>query len=270
MTKLGQKVKGIPTIWTKNMAKNDDTTQEDCFNASILLNTAPYFFKYRYRDTRQKYNKYVDENKASCLQRFGINLNDLLNEANPTEEQSVFIKNYYTYMPVTVSKSTMNMLCEYIESIDFKISKKIKSPTESFDFSIYKNRDYPYTCAEYEKVVAIIRAVMKRYSSSVILNDDETGDDEIWNSLSIGEAIEARLNAASVNRFVVTNILVDYFYEERPNSDKSILWDVCGRYIWRNVRDKSSDVVLFPMSDENGSIAYMGGRYEVREVEFDG
>jgi hypothetical protein len=271
MAKLGQKVKGIPSVWIKNTSKRENPTSDDIFNSSILLNTAPYFFKYRYRDTRQKYNKYVDENKASCLQRFGKQLNELLKENSPTEEESAFIQNYYIYMPVTVSKSTMNMLCEYIEGVNFKISKKVKSPEEVFNINVYKNTDYPYTCDEYNAVVAIIKSVTKRYSSAISLQDDEHEDqDEKWSELSVADAIESKLNAVVLNQFVVTNILVDYFYVERPNSDKSILWDVCGKYIYKNVKSKSSETILFPIPDESGNITYMGGRYDLREVQIDG
>jgi hypothetical protein len=265
-TKLGQKVKGIPKIWIKKDPANDP------MYASILLQTKPYFFKYRYRETRKKYDNYVEQNKVSCLQRFGVELKDLLRSDCLTPEQQEFINNYYHYMPVTYSKSTMNMLCEYIESVDFNISSKIKAIEDSFDYTIYKHRDIAYSTEEYDAVVGYVRHVMKVFSTSAVLNDDNDDErnEEKYKDLTLGERIDAEICEYVASRDVVANILVDYFYGERPKSDKSILWDVCGKTIFKNVKRNSDNKIYFPVNDENGSIDYMGGRYELREVEING
>lgn len=265
-TKLGQKVKGIPKIWIKKDTANDP------IYSSILLQTKPYFFKYRYRETRKKYDNYVEQNKASCLQRFGVELKDLLKSDSATPEQQEFIANYYHYMPVTYSKSTMNMLCEYIENVDFDISSKIKTIEDSFDYTIYKRRDIAYSTEEYDAVIGYVKHVMKVFSTSAVLNDDSDDErnEEKYKDLTLGERIDTETCEYAASRDVVANILVDYFYGERPKSDKSILWDVCGKTIFKNVKRNSNNKIYFPVNDENGSIEYMGGRYELREVEING
>lgn len=264
--KIGQKVKGIPKIWIKK----DKTI--DAMYSSILLQTKPYFFRYRYRETKKKYDDYVEQNKASCLQRFGVKLQDMLKSQTTNPDKKAFIENYYRYMPVTYSKSTMNMLCEHIETVEFNINRKIKPIDESFDYTIYKNSEVEYSEEQYSSIVAYIKHTKKLYSTNAILDDDEYDErnEEKYKSLSIGERIDKEIGAIVSNRDVVTNILVDYFYGAQPKSDKSILWDLCGKQIFRNVKANTEGIMLFPVNCDTGEIEYMGGRYELREVGIDG
>jgi len=264
--KIGQKVKGIPKIWIKK------DKSIDAMYSSILLQTKPYFFRYRYRETKKKYEDYVEQNEASCLQRFGVKLKDMLKSYNLAPEQNEFIANYYHYMPVTYSKSAMNMLCEHIENMDYNVYSRIKPIEESFDYTIYKNREIEYSEEQYNAVVAYIKHTKKLYATNAMLDDEEYDErnEEKYKSLSIGERIDKEIGAIVANRDVITNILVDYFYGAQPKSDKSILWDLCGKNMFRNVKVNSIGKILFPVNCETGDIEYMGGRYEVREVSIDG
>ena len=103
---------------------SDEEIAKKTFYNSILLNKYPYFFKYRYKDCKKSYNVYVDENEVTCHQRFRMTLKKLLLLDRHDKEQKEFIEKYYKHMPVTVSDSSMNLLCKYIESINFNISQK--------------------------------------------------------------------------------------------------------------------------------------------------
>jgi hypothetical protein len=133
--KIGKSVKGIPKIWIHKRYPNIDEngivldtaeqTQEKEFHNRILLNKHPYFFKYLYKDAKRKLNKYCEENEMTCHQRFRMSFSNLKELPRHSVEEALFIDNYYKYMPLTYSDSTMNMLCQYLEGVNFEINKKI-------------------------------------------------------------------------------------------------------------------------------------------------
>lgn len=164
-TKLGREVKGIPKLWVEYRKTDDKTAEKNSYTPediekirfynSILLDKYPYFFRYRYPDCKKKYDKYVDSNETACKQRFGISLKSLIDLSQKTPEQMTFLDNYYKYMPVTMSDSSMNLLCKYIEGINFEISKKIKE--ESSDKAVLDLKyDIEYDNSDYKKVSGII------------------------------------------------------------------------------------------------------------------
>ena len=150
--KIGQEVKGIPSVWInrnklKKNRKGEVTdrhlTRKVLYNRT-LLDKYPYFFKYVYKDTNKSYKKYLDESNVICKQKYKVDLQTLESSDKKTDEQKEFLRNFYEYCPVTISDSPMNLLCRYLESINFKISQKINSDASQFDCEMYKNPDYQY------------------------------------------------------------------------------------------------------------------------------
>lgn len=132
--KIGQEVKGIPKVWiTRNKIKKNKNgrvvdrhaARKTLYN-STLLDKYPYFFRYVYKDTNKAYKKYLDEYNIICKQKYKMDLHKLEALENKTKEQKEFISNFYEFCPVLISDSPMNLLCKYIESINFDISRKTK------------------------------------------------------------------------------------------------------------------------------------------------
>ena len=145
--KIGQEVKGIPKVWiNRNKIKKnkkgeviDKHVDRKTLYNNTLLDKYPYFFRYVYKDTNKDYKKYLDEYNIICKQKYKMDFRDLEKLERKTKEQKEFINNFYEFCPVLISDSPMNLLCKYIESINFGISQKTKVDAELFD---YFQKDY--------------------------------------------------------------------------------------------------------------------------------
>ena len=165
--KIGKPVKGIPKIWTEvqRIADSDEldaaTTKEvmnDC-----LLNRRPYFFKYRYPETANAYDKHRKMMDNLCRLTFRMKLEELLALPAPTEEQEVMIARYYDTSPLIESDSTMNLLCYHIESLQLDLQSKFRAAKDGFDGSIYLDGDVGDWEAVYDEVVKTYNRYMCKY-----------------------------------------------------------------------------------------------------------
>ena len=66
---------------------------------------------------------------------------------------------------------------------------------------------------------------------------------------------------------IIANCLIDYFYIEKNTLNKDILWDLYGDIICQNVKNNSTNPIMFPLPDENGDILYMGKTYSYKEID---
>lgn len=267
--KIGREVKGIPKLWVEyrkldediiiNKGYSEEDVKEIKFYNSILLDKYPYFFKYRYEDCKKKYDKYVDNNENACKQKFKITLKSLISLSKKTPEQIEFLDNYYRYMPVTMSKSPMNMLCRYIEGINFEISSKIKEDN-SRDIVPLIKYDAEYSEEDYQIADEII--------SDCLLECRDVGtqtDDKEQIVIDYSEkATEIISRIKNVGKAV--NCVIDYFYLYNPSKNKDVLWEMFGRHIIANMK-RCTDTVKFPMPDRNGNIKYLGETYSMQEID---
>lgn len=270
--KLGREVKGIPKLWVEyrktdtETVKNKEYTPEDVkqikFYNSILLDKYPYFFKYRYDNCKKKYDKYVDSNETACRQKFKMSLKSLIDLNQKTPEQIEFLDNYYRYMPVTMSNSPMNMLCRYIEGVNFEISKKIKENTSDDIISMLKY-DVNYSDEEYEIVSNEIDEYIIKHRE--LDNQNEDSDENNNKVVDYSEKVTDIIHIIG-NVGKVINCAIDYFYIKNPTKNKDIMWAMFGKSITANMKRKI-DKVYFPMPDSNGDIKYLGERYSRQEVQ---
>lgn len=191
--KIGQDVKGIPKVWIKRnkIKKNrhgkiiDKHVVRKTLYNNTLLDKYPYFFRYVYKDTNRAYKKYLDEYNVICRQKYKMDLCALEKLEPKTTEQEKFIANFYDFCPVLISDSPMNLLCKYIESIDFGISRKTKIDAESFDCEIYKSAAFEYM-DYYERVKTALKKFISEQRNVIIINsiendcDQSSDDNEIY------------------------------------------------------------------------------------------
>lgn len=282
--KIGRDVKGIPNLWVYKQKINtdeegsildsDDEIKEKQFYNSILLNKYPYFFKYLYKNAKKKYNKYCEVNEITCHQKFKISFKKLKELDRLSFEQKQFIENYYKYMPLTYSDSPVNLLCRYIEGINFEINQKIKSLDDSNIIDFYKNKDRQYTTEQYEEIVQVLNNHMNRIKYNKILFEqdvDDYGYDEnaVQEFKVDNDILEQEINNICSDVYLVTNILLDYFYRDKPSANKDILWSTYGKYIYNNVKENIIISPKFPFPDSNGEIKYLGLNYSLREINID-
>lgn len=264
--KIGQEVKGVPKVWvTRNKLKKHDkhAARKTLYN-NTLLDKYPYFFRYVYKDVDKKYKKYLDEYNIICKQKYQMNFHKLESLEDKTEEQELFISNFYEFCPVLISDSPMNLLCKYIESINWNISRRTKADRDSFDYSIYRRNEYD-SLLYYDDVKTVIQQFMKEQRNNMISDSlSETGLDYA------NETLFVRLCKVNPNPYIIVNCLIDYFYEEKPNSNKDLLWTTYGKYIYKNiVKNTGASTALFPMPCSDGEtydVEYLGYRYKLQEV----
>lgn len=276
--KIGREVKGIPKIWVYKQKINVDDSEEIIkkieLHNSILLNKYPYFFKYLYKTANKKYKKYCEMNEITCHQKYKMSFKKLKELDRLSFEQKEFVDNFYKYMPLTYSNNPMNLLCKYIEGINFEINKKIKSLDDSNIISIYINKEHPYTNEQYKEVINILNQhINKIRYNKILFNDvanDYNYDDNIIQDFKIdNDLLEQELNNFCSDIYLVTNILIDYFYKDKISSNKDILWNTYGKYIYNNVKKNNIDNPKFPFPNKYGKINYLGLNYSLKELNID-
>ena len=280
--KIGQEVKGIPKVWTKRnkIKKNkrgeiiDKHLDRKLLYNNTLLDRYPYFFRYVYKDTNRDYKKYLDEYNVICKQKYKMSFKDLENLDRKTKEQKDFISNFYEFCPVLNSDSPMNLLCKYIESINFNISQKTKIDTEKFDCKIYKNDNYEYKDS-YDKVISVLKEFISEQRNMIVAtaSDDDyelDDDNEIILNNKPDDLFE-KLSVVNSNPYIIVNCLIDYFYLDKPGSNKDLLWMTYGKFIYKNVVANSGvSTALFPMpcsDNDKGDLKYLGYNYKLQEVK---
>lgn len=281
--KIGQEVKGIPKVWTnRNKIKKNSKgipvgkhiDKKILYNAT-LLDRYPYFFRYVYPDTNREYKKYLDEYNIICKQKYRMDLHTLEKLDRKTPEQKAFIQNFYEYSPVLMSQSPMNLLCRYIESIDFEISSKIKNDATLFHYEIYMDLNFQYS-PWYDEVKSEIEIFLKEYRNAVIADviacdDDISAVDYVdCSSDAISDELFERMRKINQNPFIITNCLVEFYYKEKPKSNKELLWKTYGRYMYKNVvRNSCKNTAFFPMPCDGTDydIEYLGYTYKLQEVK---
>ena len=281
--KIGQEVKGIPKVWiNRNKIKKnkkgeviDKHVGRKTLYNNTLLDRYPYFFRYVYKDTNRNYKKYLDEYNVICKQKYKMDFRSLEKLVQKTEEQKEFIAKFYEFCPVLISSSPMNLLCEYIESINFAIFQKTKVNAELFDYDIYKRSEFEYM-DYYEEVKSAIQKFISEQRNIIIGNssDDEYENTDENHEISLDipfEDLYSRLNKINCNPYIIVNCLVDYSYKEKPKSNKDLLWSVYGKYIYKNiVVNAGNTTTLFPMpcrDDVEGDLQYLGYNYKLQEVK---
>lgn len=274
--KIGREVKGIPKKWVNYQKIKDDDLEEvkkeKEFNNKILLNKHPYFFIYLYSDTKRRYKQHREGYDISCRQKFDMSLDELINKKRKKEEERNFLDVYYEFLPVIDSDCVMNNLCKHIESIDFDIKKKIKNINNKELYKELLNNDVEESEERYNQVLNRYKEIKKEFkefnkvgmnflsSKNKFLQDGEMYID------SFNHYFQKSMDTICSNSYELTNYLIKIFYIEYPKSNKELLWNVYGRYIFENIKSKNKENVYFPFPDKEGDIEYLNKRYSLEEV----
>ena len=271
--KIGREVKGIPSNWIENQIVcdgDDEKTilEKELYNR-ILLTKYPYFFKYLYNNAKKKYNSFVDKYEIICHQKFKMSLSKLKSLPRKTVEQKNFLNGFYEYMPLTFSDSSMNLVCRYLEEINFNLRQTISKPCSKNTYELYKNKFVSYDDNTYNAIVLAIKKHKKIISEALSAKTRLDWDNSKNNNntyLADNYVLEKNLLEINSNVDVVLNCLVDYFYGENPSANKDFLWDTYGVYIVKNLKQNTDTTPLFPVLNEGGEIKYLGKHYSLRGV----
>ena len=266
--KIGKQVKGIPDVWIKRnkLRTNkkgkiiDRHEKRKNFYNETLLDVYPYFFRYVYKDTKKKYKEYVEECNKTCRHKFNISFEELMSKKRKTADEQSLINQFYKYSPVILSDSSMNLVCKYIEGINFDIANKTKTVETQ---NVYNN--YKKNGIEYIEYYDIISKKMKEINSlNKISLETEHDMDVLRDKDIISEFLKV---CGQID--IVVNCLIDYYYIYNVKLNKDFLWKIFGKYIYRNIRDNTKSKILFPIQDDEGNLEYLGYKYKLQEVKID-
>lgn len=272
--KIGKKVKGIPKPWVKYEKLLDTDAPEEKqrkeFNNKILLEKHPYFFIYLYKGTRTKYKKHVTSYNITCLQRFGMELHELLKIDRKTPEQHKFIRQFEYFSPVIDSDCVMNNLCRYIESVDFGLRNILKLPEDVHTYKYLSNDSVTIDNGKLQDVIKLYKEHKKSINQLAAMNSqpdrNKYDQDKHGKILGHSEVFKDRLLEICSNEEEATEYMIHLFYIDSPTANKDLLWNVCGNQIVENIKSKI-DSYTIPISDENGDLEYLNNKYSLQKVE---
>lgn len=276
--KIGREVKGIPSIWrifqvTKD-EDDEETKKKKKFYNSILTDKKPYFFRYKYDSLNKQYRSYVKAKEEDCLLKYNRKLSEVLK--NPHNEQErIFKDKYYKFMDIIDSDCVMNKICKYIESIDFNIKQKMRSSSE-FDYKILLSREAEFDEKIYEIVSSLVTSRIKEWAvkreeiNSKQQNYSRTGikfnEEEVNQKDQVLMLLREDLLQVCSNEEELTNYLLKLFYEDKISLNKNILWKICGRQIFENVK-KKNPIIYIPEKDKEGSLEFLYEKYDIKRID---
>lgn len=281
-TKIGEKVKGLATIWKDYQRREETDTEEQIaeknFYNSILADKKPYFFRYKYKNLNKDYKDYILRNDRNAFTRFGISLQDIINTPfeDLSEEQKTFIKYYYKHLPVIDTDCVMNKICKYIESINFKIKEKIKS-SQDFDYRILQTNNFILNKKLYEEIKEEIENTFSEWAKkrkmanqvekvrkSNLKNDEKQ---KFEKEIEV-EILKSKLLDICSNEEKLANHLVYYFYCDKVSSNKNTLWELVGKQLYFNIKNNVNSF-YFPIKNQNGSLKYLYENYSIERIKLE-
>ena len=243
---------------------NDDTKLLKEFNKRICAYRKPFFFIYRYNNTKAQYDSYVKRVDSKLKQKYHISLNELLNNDNLTEELLREREVYYNKCPVDMSPGTINRIAWAVNQKfeDFDCLPQVK-----FDKEIIKS-GIEYSSDDYYKV----RDVYNEYKASIVNLAKKTKMDEV-NEEEDGAADKSIIDLIFKGKFyeicsngkILCDILIDLLYD-KPNA-KGVVWDMCGDVIIDNLLHKSGYEVEYPeVVDDNEEFSCCRKKFRMKRV----
>ena len=253
-----------------NKITSNDTEEEIAekrFNLSILANKKPYFFIYNYDKLKSEFMEYYKPNNQVCRVKYKCEIHELYKKENKTEKELEFIRNYEFGSPVNVTPCLCNKIAWMVEDHFRDVSLLYKS--EPFDCELLKNPSIQYSTNLYNKVRQIKEDYDKAVQLSLKTRLRTMGDsyEANENKDTMLENFTDLLYEVCGNEEVLCNVLVDVCYNS--NKSKSLLWDVCGDVLIRNLLKNKDNKLSFPLQSEDGDFTYKGLTFKMEVVEFE-
>ena len=242
----------------KEIKEIEEKNKKIFFDNSICCSKKAYFFGYVYPKIMNDYEKHKKIYNNFSYAKFGMSINDLIKIVDKSPEQKNLITNYYRHSPLFNSKSTMNILCKYIENYDLDF--KYRKPKSYFDYTIYMTKDIKTisfdTIASADIKVKYYRSKYHNLLKDLNVDREYLTDEEREEIRKIRldyffEEFKNDLLTISSSKEDIINSLIFIFYS-RKNYPVSMLWYCFGDEIFQNIKNKSNHRYKV-ISNENGS-----------------
>lgn len=268
-----------PSSWHKRVKidyKNDskEVIDQKKLHNRLVGDKKSYFMCYIYPSVMKRYKWHKRSSDQICRAMFGCRLNDILQKEVKTKREKYFEMNYYKYLPVFINKSTMNVLCKYVEKADFDL-KFFKSYVP-FDYTVLLNKHIQIDRSGelYQQLLSVIKKYHNIYEMNVnerrfleedysYVGDVEDEDDEYSTMFN---TIENELFELCSNKHELCNYIIDIMYNAFKSKSKAILWNICGKEIVENLKAKNLTAYFPVETDTDYEIEYLGKKYKLQEV----
>lgn len=251
------------TILKDNEKDIDEIRKTKEFNRKIVADKKPYFMQYIYPTDKANYLKYIKDNKATCIWKFGITLEELENKKELNESEKKFLEIYYKKMPLSINNCVINRICRKIENL-FKNNNKINK--NDFDYTIYKS-DVQYDQELYKEILLIYKEYVKQlksFSENATINRIDTDEKHISEYL-MNQNFRRKCYQVCPNSEMLCNIVLDICYSS-SNLSKKFAWDMCGKTILNNLLKNVDYNIYFPVLDKDGDIEFHGEKFSMKEI----
>jgi len=263
------KVKGIiskpmPKEWydfhNVIVAENDDefTIQQKNKNRELLADKKPYFMRYVYPDMDVKVKEYIKAARPQSVFITDLALDDLLekNVEGLNEVEKNYLDNYYKYLPVSDTHSTMNRLCHLVEKELKKFERLPEDKTTNF-VSMLKSVSNSSKLSKNKKQLTELYAQYRKEWN--LLSETDCDSEEKGGLIDIlQEDFRRKCVEICPDPKQLCDTLIEICY--KGNESKKFVWDMCGKQIIENLLNRHGSYTFY-VADNNGEIEYHGKKY---------
>lgn len=271
------KAKGIlpipmPKEWYQygaNIIKPDDSEEiqeKKAFNQTICANKKPYFFMYNYDTERINYQKFIEEVNSKSIGLYGISFEDMLKMDNLSEDAAKFVQYCSAKCPIDMSPSTMNRICRKIEE---KFDGNFSCEELEFDYSIYKSKNNVRR-SSYAEIKGLCEHYLMNLKTlnSRKINNEEERKILLEDKDRLLETLIEDMTSICPNEESLCDILLDICYTGKMS--KTIVWDVCGTQIIKNMLEKHDNTLTYPEKSENADFCCCGTKFSNKTIRIGG
>ena len=262
------KAKGIISppmhrYWYDRRAAAKQDEESGCeINRKIVADRKPAFMRYRYPALSKEYNAYIKQANYHCRVNYGCSADDLLRKQDRSPEEENGCKWLMRNSPASMADGTMNRTCRRIEDALSKIKNKWRKNGEVFNYAVYRSEGATYP----PKAFVEVKKIIDRYKKELKLlpayaKENKLTDDEIKIIKTLmAEATREECYCCDLTIDQLTNVILDVTYGDGHPS--SIVWDLVGDVIIKNLLKRHHGEVYYYVKDPDGEIEYNGETFK--------
>lgn len=226
------------------------------FNRSLVADKKPYFFIYIYPRLRKEYSDFVKYENVRCRRKYKKTIQEILDSEHRTEEEEKSCSYFKKQLPIDETPCLMNKICWHVEKVFGQI--KLDNRKTEFNKELLKSPNVQYGRTMARKIESIynsyIGSLQKFYQT--VLKDKITSMERAQVELRMANKFKDDLMEVCNNEEVLCNILIDVCYGS--NKSRYVVWSVCGEQIIRNLLQRKSGQISYPIQSVEGEFEFKG------------
>lgn len=237
---------------------NEFITEMKNKNREIIADKKPYFMRYIYSNIDSEVEKYIKAAQSQSVFVTGLALDELLEkEAESLSEiEKKYLEDYYKYLPVSDTRSTINRLCHLVEKELKKFERLPEDKTTNFASmlkSVSNSSKLPKNKKQLTELYAQYRKEW-RLLENADCDSEEKGD--LMDILQ--EDFRRKCTEICPDPKQLCDTLIEICY--KGDKSKKFVWDMCGKQIIENLLNRHGSYTFYVI-DNNGEVEFRGKKY---------